>query len=144
MCIAASKLARARSQSVAASASQPADNASCTAAVSAGVGIRWRKERSCSDYLPWVAAAVNRPAVYESRGDLAPGDEDRDVCDFDRSRRHDASLGAQRGVAVVLQAGVAEEAFDLVAGEAEPDVGVFGAHPLVGMLDFVGDRDPAS
>jgi hypothetical protein len=39
----------------------------------------------------------------------------------------------------VLEAAVAEERFDLVAGEAEPDVRVLDAHPFVGMLDLRTD-----
>jgi hypothetical protein len=40
--------------------------------------------------------------------------------------------------------GIAEEALDLIAREAEPDVRVLSTHPLVRVLYLVGDRDPAS
>jgi hypothetical protein len=44
-------------------------------------------------------------------------------------------LGQSRG---------AEEALDLFGGEAEPYVGLWGAHPFVGVLDGVGDRNPSA
>jgi hypothetical protein len=92
--------------------------------------------------LQIIGAAMKRAGL--SRRGLATCDEDGDVGDFDRSRGSDASLRAKRGVAVVAEPCVAEEAFDLVLDEAEPDVGVFGAHRFVGVLDLVGDGDPAA
>ncbi len=67
-------------------------------------------------------------------GHLCPGDEDGDVGDLDRGRGLDASLRAQRRAAIPAQARVAEELLDLGFAEAEPQVGVLGAHPLVGMF----------
>src|ERR1019366_6734549 len=83
-------------------------------------------------------------AISTSRWHPAPGREDADVGDLDRGRGMDTSLHAEAGVPVVDEASRRKELGDLTLAEPEPDVGLLGPHPFVGVLHLVGDGHPAS